>query len=273
MKTTLNHFFLSPMRDEFLKAPKLKTQTGIYGNRTCWQLVLMGRGCRRQRPLADPGDVSLVLAVGKCLICRRRWCEISIHQFIHYNEIMSHLYAPHRPQPPASATAPATARKLAFLGCGVAENHRTIKIIIKGHAAAAACYAKCPNGIVSHGGWLPRGVMGDGWRMRGEGASNLNFICWLPFTCPSIEGRLIKCLWARAAAGGNRQEESWRKTPRCVKRRSTELHDAGEGAGVADHLIYIISLLPAVNVLIRLILLRPPDVHSAWVSPQRKSKG
>lgn len=52
--------------------------------------------------------------------------------------------------------------QLAFLGCGVAENHRTIKIIIKGHAAAAACYAKCPNGIVSHGGWLPREAMGDG---------------------------------------------------------------------------------------------------------------
>lgn len=172
------------MRDEFPKEPKLKTQTGIYGNRTCWQLVLMGRGSRRQRPLADPGDVSLVLAVGKCLICRRRWCEISIHQFIHYNEIMSHLYAPHRPQPPASATAPATARKLAFLGCGVAENHCTIKIIIKGHAAAAACYAKCPNGIVSHGGWLPRGVMGDGWGVRGHQI-------WISYAgCRSLARRL-----------------------------------------------------------------------------------
>lgn len=54
--------------------------------------------------------------------------------------------------------------------CGVAENHRTIKIIIKGHAAVAvvvvACYAKCPNGIVSHGGWLARKVDGvvDGVR-------------------------------------------------------------------------------------------------------------
>lgn len=47
--------------------------------------------------------------------------------------------------------------------CGVAENHRTIKIIIKGHAAVVvvvACYAKCPNGIVSHGGWLARMVTG-----------------------------------------------------------------------------------------------------------------
>lgn len=51
--------------------------------------------------------------------------------------------------------------------CGVAENHRTIKIIIKGHAAVVvACYAKCPNGIVSHGGWLARKVDGvvDGVR-------------------------------------------------------------------------------------------------------------
>lgn len=222
------------MRDEFPKEPKWKIQTGIYGNKTCWQLVLMGRGCRRQRPLVDPGDVSLVLAVGKCLICRRRWCEISIHQFIHYNEIMSHLYAPHRPQPPASATAPAPAtasRKLAFLGCGVAENHRTIKIIIKGHAAAAACYAKCPNGIVSHGGWLPRGVMGDGWRMRGEGASNLNFICWLPFTCPSIEGRLIKCLGARAAAGKIGRKTAEERHPAALSdvQRSCTMRGRGRG--------------------------------------------
>lgn len=196
----------------------------------------MGRGCRRQRPRVDPGDVSLVLAVGKCLICRRRWCEISIHQFIHYNEIMSHLYAPHRPQPPASATAPAPAaatasRKLAFLGCGVAENHRTIKIIIKGRATAAACYAKCPNGIVSHGGWLPRRVMGDGWRMRGEGASNLNFIRWLPFTCPSIEGRLIKCLGARAAAGEIGRKTAEERHPAALSdvQRSCTLRGRGRG--------------------------------------------
>lgn len=151
--------------------------------------------------------MSLVLVVGKCLICRRRWCEISIHQFIHYNEIMSHLYAPHRPQPPASAAALATspASTLA-LQVGLFGVRGGRKSPHNKNNNKRTCCRRCLLCKMPKWHCQPRGVVaprGDGWWVTAEGwgASNLNFICWLPLTCPSIEGRLIKCLGARAAAG------------------------------------------------------------------------
>lgn len=107
-----------------------------------------------------------------------RWSRTwTIHQFIHYNEIMSNLYAPHRPAQRALNDKHAPLRTdppgrwstvvcLFLMVRGVVENHRTIKIIIKGHARAAlivaahyCCCCCCPMqnaqmALSAMGGWL-----------------------------------------------------------------------------------------------------------------------
>lgn len=140
---------------------------------------------------------------------------------------------------------PSTGVELAFFGCGVSENHRTIKIIIKGHAPAAlplssccccllsAFYAKMfPKCHVSHGGWFayPDRVLtalgprvrevseraGGKWRW---GSIKFEFHMLTAAHLPLIEGRLIKC---QAYEGGENPKKQ-KKVPRCVKRHSSGL--------------------------------------------------
>lgn len=86
--------------------------------------------------------------------------------------------------------------------------------------------------------------------------------------CAHLPARLKAQANKVLATGGGKSRLEERETVRAKERHPAAISDSrgGVGVGVADHLIYIISLLPAVNVLIRLILLRPPDVLCAWVS-------